>query len=537
MNFYKNWKIGARLGLGFGVVLALIATMIVLALGQLTSIGTLSDQIVDEDWAKAEAAANLDAYTRANGLRTMELFFATDKDQTERIHQRLDVNKKNVAASLDVLDKLVSTPEGKALLVKIKDARASYFESFVRVDKLLGEGKKDEATRILIDETLPQLEALKGHVVALGDRQKQLVESRGALIRSGIDAARTTMLATGLTALLLSAVFAWQLTRSITDPIRQAVDVAQTVAAGDLTSHIVIKSSDETGQLLSALKAMNDNLVSVVGTVRYSSESIATASAQIAAGNTDLSQRTEEQAANLEQTAASMEEISSTVNNNADAARQATQLASSASDAVVQGGVAVSQVVTTMEAIAGSSQKIGEIVGVIDSIAFQTNILALNAAVEAARAGEQGRGFAVVAAEVRGLAQRSAAAAKEIKELITDSVEKVKAGGLQATEAGESMNDIVSQVKRVSNLIAEISASTIEQSTGIGQVGDAVSQLDHVTQQNAALVEESAAAADSLSEQAAKLVKAVGVFKLAHQERENVVRTIATSHRLGSPAA
>jgi len=519
LNSLKDWKIGTRLSLGFGVVLALIAIMVALSLSQLTSVGKLSDQIVNEDWAKAQAAANLDTYTRANGLRTVELFVATDKAQTDKIHRLIELNKKNVTTSLEVLDKLVTSTDGKAMLAKVKEARTSYAGSFEQVDKLLAEGNRDEATRILVNETLPQLEALKGHVVALSDRQKELVESRGTVIRSDIDAARSAMLATGLVALLLSAIFAWRLTRSITGPIRQAVEVAQTVAAGDLTSHIEIASSDETGQLLSALKTMNDSLVSVVGTVRHSSESIASASAQIAAGNTDLSQRTEEQAANLEQTAASMEEISSTVNNNADAARQATQLANSASGAVEQGGIAVSQVVSTMEAIVASSQKIEDIVNVIDSIAFQTNILALNAAVEAARAGEQGRGFSVVAAEVRGLAQRSAAAAKEIKDLIADSVEKVKAGGLQASAAGASMNDIISQVRRVSDLIVEISAATTEQSSGIGQVGDAVSQLDYVTQQNAALVEESAAAADSLSQQAAKLVEAVGVFKLGGSGR------------------
>ncbi|GAA7764474.1 chemotaxis protein [Cupriavidus sp. SHE] len=530
MNSLKNWKIGARLSLGFGTVLVLIATMVVLAVGQLTSVGTLSDRIINEDWSKAEAAASLDAYTRANGLRTMELFFATSPDQTSKTHQRIELNKKKVDASLAILDKLVDSVEGKALLAKVREARASYAESFGRVDKLLGEGRREEAIQTLTSETLPRLEALKEHVVALSERQKKMVEAQGAVIRGDIDAARGAMLATGLFALILSAVFAWRLTRSITVPIRQAVEVAQTVAAGDLTSRIEIATSDETGELLSALKTMNESLVSVVGAVRHSSESIATASAQIAAGNTDLSQRTEEQAANLEQTAASMEEISSTVNNNAAAARQATALASAASGAVAQGGIAVNQVVSTMDAIAASSQKIGDIIGVIDSIAFQTNILALNAAVEAARAGEQGRGFAVVATEVRGLAQRSSTAAREIKALITDSVEQVRAGGLQVSAASASMSDIISQVKRVSDLIAEISAATIEQSSGIGQVGDAVSQLDYVTQQNAALVEESAAAADSLNQQAGKLVEAVGVFKLGHQSRESSLRENAVSY-------
>jgi methyl-accepting chemotaxis protein len=325
------------------------------------------------------------------------------------------------------------------------------------------------------------------------------------------------MVALVTVASLLATAIGWVITHSITRPIADAVRLAQTVAAGDLSSRIEVTSRDETGQLLGALKTMVESLVTVVGQVRHSSDCIATGSSQIAAGNADLSQRTEEQAANLQQTAASMEQLTSTVRNNSDTARQATQLAGSAAAAAMQGGVVVEQVVGTMGAIDAASKRIADIIGVIDGIAFQTNILALNAAVEAARAGEQGRGFAVVAGEVRSLAQRSAAAAKEIKGLITDSVDKVQTGTEQVAEAGRTMSDIVAQVRRVNDLIAEISAATLEQTQGIGQVGDAVTQLDQVTQQNAALVEESAAAAESLSQQADKLVKAVGVFRLGHE--------------------
>jgi methyl-accepting chemotaxis protein len=314
---------------------------------------------------------------------------------------------------------------------------------------------------------------------------------------------------------LLAAGFAWMLIRRISQGINEAVTVAQTVASGNLGSRIEVKSHDETGQLMAALKHMNESLVGVVSQVRNSADSIATGSAQIAVGNADLSQRTEEQASNLQQTAASMEEITSTVQQSADTARQATQLASTASAVAAQGGVVVGQVITTMEAITASSRKIADIISVIDGIAFQTNILALNAAVEAARAGEQGRGFAVVAAEVRSLAQRSAQAAKEIKSLIGESVEKVEDGSRLVTEAGQTMGDIVTQVKRVTDLIGEISSASLEQSSGIGQIGDAVQQLDQVTQQNAALVEESAAAAESLKHQAATLAQTVAVFKLS----------------------
>jgi len=271
--------------------------------------------------------------------------------------------------------------------------------------------------------------------------------------------------------------------------------------------------------LLAALKSMNDSLLGVVGTVRDSSDSIATGTRQIATGNADLSQRTEEQASNLQQTAASMEQLTETVKQNADVAKQATQLAGSASEAAVRGGVAVGQVVDTMEEITASSKKISDIIGVIDGIAFQTNILALNAAVEAARAGEQGRGFAVVATEVRNLAQRSAGAAKEIKSLIGDSVLKVETGSRLVSDAGKTMDDIVAQVKRVSDLLGEMGASAHEQTIGIDQVNGAVTQLDQVTQQNAALVEESAAAAASLNEQAKRLVEAVSAFKLRRREQ------------------
>jgi methyl-accepting chemotaxis protein len=313
----------------------------------------------------------------------------------------------------------------------------------------------------------------------------------------------------------LGALLAWGVTRSITAPIAQALTLAETVAAGDLRSQVTPRGQDEVAQLLRSLQRMNDHLAGIVGGVRGNAESVATASGQIAQGNADLSQRTEEQASNLQQTAAAMEQLAATVRQNAETAQAASQLAASASDVAARGGQVVGQVVTTMQAITDSSRRIADIIGTIDGIAFQTNILALNAAVEAARAGEQGRGFAVVAGEVRSLAQRSAEAAREIKTLIGSSVEKVNQGGALVDEAGRTMEDIVSQVRRVTDLISEISAASQEQTQGIGQVGDAVSQLDQVTQQNAALVEESAAAAESLKHQAAQLSQAVSVFTLS----------------------
>ena len=315
--------------------------------------------------------------------------------------------------------------------------------------------------------------------------------------------------------LALGAAFAHFISRRITRPLIEAVGVAQRVAAGDLTSEVKVKSKDETGQLLQALKDMNENLRKTVGEVRGGTEAIGTASAQIASGNADLSSRTEQQASSLEETASSMEELTSTVMQNAENAKQASQLAAGASEVAMKGGNVIGQVVITMSSINESSKKIVDIISVIDGIAFQTNILALNAAVEAARAGEQGRGFAVVAAEVRTLAQRSAAAAKEIKQLIGDSVHKVDNGTKLVDEAGKTMDQIVTSVKRVTDIMSEIAAASQEQSSGIEEVNQAITQMDQVTQQNAALVEEAAAAAESLKEQAQNLVQAVAVFKLA----------------------
>jgi methyl-accepting chemotaxis protein len=302
--------------------------------------------------------------------------------------------------------------------------------------------------------------------------------------------------------------------RSISRPLNEAIAVAERVAAGDLTSRCAITTKDETAQLLHALMEMQESLVKVVGNVRQNADGVATASAEIAQGNNDLSARTEQQASALEETAASMEELGSTVKQNADNAKQANQLALGASTVAMKGGEVVSQVVTTMKGINDSSKKIADIIGVIDGIAFQTNILALNAAVEAARAGEQGRGFAVVASEVRSLASRSADAAKEIKTLINASVERVGQGTVLVDQAGVTMAEVVASIKRVTDIMGEISAASTEQSAGVAQVGEAVTQMDQATQQNAALVEESAAAAESLKGQAQQLVQAVAVFKL-----------------------
>ena len=373
----------------------------------------------------------------------------------------------------------------------------------------------DEAEQVLIKTINP---TYRVGTSASSDLSAFLVK-RGQANDASVEAetARLRWLLAGavLSSFVLAALAMRALVRGITEPLQQAITIARRVADGDLGSRIEVDHGNELGDLLRSLKGMNESLVAIVGSVRDSSDSIAIGAGQIATGNADLSHRTEQQAGSLQQTASSMEQLTTTVRANAEAALAADKLAKSASDVAARGGATVMTAVATMDEINASSKKIADIIGVIDGIAFQTNILALNAAVEAARAGEHGRGFAVVAGEVRSLAQRSAQAAREIKTLIAASVERVEMGSRQVDEAGRTMEDIVGQVKRVSDLIAEISTATHEQSGGLGQVGEAVTQLDRVTQQNAALVEQSAAAAESLKQQAARLVGAVAAFKVA----------------------
>jgi methyl-accepting chemotaxis protein len=369
-----------------------------------------------------------------------------------------------------------------------------------------------DATKLLIGD----LRAVQGKwqdgLAALVASEKRQNEEATSAADASYAFTRNMMIGLGVAAIALV------ITRSITLPIKRAVAIAQTVAAGDLTSQIAVRGSDETSMLLAALKSMNDNLAAIVGQVRAGTDTMSTASQEIAAGNLDLSSRTEEQAGSLEETASSMEELTSTVKQNADNARQANSLAASASAVAGKGGAVIASVVDTMDAINASSKKIVDIISVIDGIAFQTNILALNAAVEAARAGEQGRGFAVVATEVRNLAQRSAAAAKEIKTLISDSVAKVESGSQLVDQAGQTMSEVVDSVRRVSDIIGEITTASREQSMGIEQINQAIIQMDGVTQQNAALVEESAAAADSLQGQAAALAEVVATFVLIQNQ-------------------
>jgi methyl-accepting chemotaxis protein len=510
----ENMKIGTRLGVGFGLVLLMMVVANIIALTRFSDIGVINNKITERDWVKSDMANRIDVLTRDNGLASMRLLISTDAAQHEKIASSIADNKKAIDDAIGTLNALIDQPEAKDLLAKIKETRGAYVASFTKVAKLVSEGKQNEAISLMTTETLPLLEALQEPVTALALLQKTAAAASSAEMKQTIDTARSLMIALGLIAALIGVASSYVITRSITRPMSDAIQVAQTIAAGELTSRIEVTNTSETGQLLQALKDMNDSLVRIVGEVRHGTDTIATASSQIASGNLDLSSRTEEQAASLEETASSMEELTATVRQNADNAQQATALATTASDIAQRGGEVVGRVVETMRGISGSSAKVGEIITVIEGIAFQTNILALNAAVEAARAGEQGRGFAVVAAEVRTLAQRSASAAKEIKDLIGESVDRVDAGSKLVEEAGSTISEIVQSVKRVADIVSEISSASQEQRTGIEQVNQAVVQMDQVTQQNAALVEEASAAAQSMAEQAQGLHEAIAVFKV-----------------------
>jgi methyl-accepting chemotaxis protein len=514
MNLLTHLRIGRRLGLAFAACIALTVLLAVYARSTLGSINSELELMVSDRMVKVEHLGQFKDNINAIAISARNIVLVTDAAAVQREVDKIGEARRVNLVLIKELDESIKAEKARALLQQITEARTAYAASVDRVIEARRADDGEKARGLLLGEAHDARDRLANALNALIQFQKDLMQEAGKATDDLVAFASRAVIVMAAVAAVLGAALALAITRSVVTPIRQALHAAETVASGDLRLHLDVSRKDEAGQLLAALQRMNDALVGIVGTVRGNAESVATASGQIAQGNADLSQRTEEQASNLQQTAASMEQLSATVNHNNDTARQAAQLAGSAAVVAENGGQVMGQVVQTMEEITTSSKRIGDIIGTIDGIAFQTNILALNAAVEAARAGEQGRGFAVVAGEVRSLAQRSAEAAREIKSLIGASVERVETGNALVGEAGRTMQDVVQQVRRVSDLISEISAASGEQSKGIGQIGDAVSQLDQVTQQNAALVEESAAAAESLRVQAHHLAETVAAFKL-----------------------
>jgi len=510
----NNLRIGVRLGGGFFVILALLAMMMLTGLFSLGQVAGATREMMATPLAKERLT---DEWLRNVMVGVKRLTAIVKSSDTSLEAYFADDLKLAIARGTEItkaLDALPMNDAEKKLLAEIEDARKAFAAARDAVRKAKQSGAVEEANRMLETQLAPTATAYIERMQAFLVFQRETIDTVARGIDTDAAQAKNRITVLGLLALLTGGAFAWLLTRSITRPIGVAAKLADAVAQGDLSHNMVVEGKDEIAHLMQALGTMNTNLGHVVGQVQQAADSIQVASDEVATGNQDLSLRTEQTAANLQQAASAMEELTGTVSQSAASARQANQLASSAAEVAARGGAVVSQVVTTMQDINASSKKIADIIGVIDGIAFQTNILALNAAVEAARAGEQGRGFAVVASEVRSLAGRSADAAKEIKALIGASVARVDAGSRLVDDAGHTMQEIVGSVQRVSDMIGEITAATAEQSDGIGQVNHSVVELDQMTQQNAALVEQSAAAAASLREQAQRLSQLVEKFKL-----------------------
>ena len=514
----QHISIGKRLGLAFAVLTLFIATMLAVGIWRLQAVAQSTADMMARPLSKERVISDWYRTVYSNVNRHALVARSSDAELARQfVADNVEASKASSRQQAE-LQKLISTPEEQALFDQVSVLRTRFVQARDTIYQAKAEGRADEAERLLRSDFQPAADAYLQTLQALLDHQRQRISEAAAGVQAEFERGRMQLAGLGGLAVLIAVALAVAITRSITSPLARAVHAVETVAAGDLTHRVHSDAQDETGQLLRALDGMGDQLRNVVGQVRQGADGVASASSQIASGNLDLSSRTEEQASALQQTAASMEQMTSTVRQNADNARTANQLAVSASELASRGGQVVDQVVDTMGDIHEASRKIVDIIGVIDAIAFQTNILALNAAVEAARAGEQGRGFAVVASEVRTLAQRSADAAKQIKDLITASVERVDAGNTLVEEAGVVMRDVVAGVRRVTDIVGEISAASQEQAQGLEQVQHAITQMDAVTQQNAALVEEAAAATRALEAQSVQLVQAMVHFQVG-QER------------------
>jgi methyl-accepting chemotaxis protein len=510
----RSVRIGARLTIGFSITLALLVFVVVVGNVINARNNHALTAALESANIKIALATDMRSALLQGAIATRNVALQTEVAETQREQALAEAEFKRYAALHEKMVAAGLSPAEKAILDNIARINKDMAEPFVQVIGLALIFDTESAAKVLSSTIDPLNRKAMSEINKLVDIQKAHASEVMLATAVASKELQLQLYLIGAAALAIGMASAWVLTRSITRPLQHAVTLAGQVASGDLTSKVDVVGNDEISELLTALKHMNGNLYESISKVRDGTDTIASASTQIAAGNLDLSSRTEQQASSLEETASSMEELTSTVRQNSDNARQANQLARSASDVALKGGVVVGQVVDTMTSIASSSKRIVDIIGVIEGIAFQTNILSLNAAVEAARAGEQGRGFAVVATEVRSLAQRSANAAKEIKELIDTSVANVDAGTKLVDEAGVTMGEIVDSVKRVTDIMAEILAASQEQTSGIEQINQAISQMDHVTQQNASLVEQAAAAAESLQEQARSLSGVVRAFTL-----------------------
>ena len=519
----RNLRIGQRLAIGFGVVIALLVLVAGMSYLRISSLNQEVGTMVKERYPKTVVANGIKADVNEATRSMLNVLIMTDPEQIKKELQNIDARNASATTAIAGLSRNTGDAKGQEILKAIETIRAKFIPAQTAFVGLVNQDLKDDAMVKFMFSLRPQ------QAKYFEQLDKFIAYQNDIMVKAGDDASAVTVRTQGLILVLtvvasaISLLVAFLATRSITRPLTEAVGIAKRVADGDLTSVIEVSSADETGQMMDALKHMNESLIRIVAEVRSGTDSITSASSEIASGNLDLSNRTEQQAASLGQTASSMRQLTGTVQQNADNARQANQLAATASEVAVRGGSVVSHVIDTMGSITASSKKIVDIIGVIDGIAFQTNILALNAAVEAARAGEQGRGFAVVAAEVRNLAQRSAAAAKEIKTLIGDSVDKVREGSNLVEQAGVTMEEVVASVRRVTDIMGEITSASQEQSAGIALVNTTIVEMDGTTQQNAALVEQAAAAASSMQDQAASLARVVSVFKL------DASRTVVTA--------
>jgi methyl-accepting chemotaxis protein len=536
MKWFYDLKIATKLIVSFGAVLLLTLLLGISNMVSMDRVNQASTDLAD-NWMPSVRAV-MDLRTDVGEIRRWELAHLLNDDPAAMAdyEQRLDKSLALLKQHRDNYEKLISSPEEKAIATEFDKALAAFMIDHDKMISMSRSGKKTEGRALSAGSSAKSLTTITDNVNKLVKLNVDGGDVASDEASKTYQSARLTSIVLLVLNIGIGMVLAVWVAKIVARPLQEAVSLARDVADGDLTRDIDVKSNCETGQLMQALKDMTGNLQTLVSQVRSGTDTIATASSEIASGNQDLSSRTEQQASSLEETASSMEELTSTVKQNADNARQANQLAQSASGIAQKGGDVVGQVVGTMASINESSRKIVDIISVIDGIAFQTNILALNAAVEAARAGEQGRGFAVVAGEVRNLAHRSAAAAKDIKLLISDSVEKVETGSALVNQAGETMNEIVTSITRVTDIMSEITSASVEQSAGIEQVNTAIVQMDQVTQQNAALVEEAAAAAESMQEQAAKLSEVVSVFKLL-ATAQMAPRAAAAPRRPSVPAA